>query len=112
MLLPNEEAFVHVETGVIVDVHHSLSGNPWRTAGFENLWRGRQSIRVGRAELSIPGDAHLVQYMVCHAATHGWQRGKWVGDLVALYRSLGADALTEQRDAARVDGSICSTAHF
>src|SRR5947208_7444943 len=44
-----EEKYVHRVTGVIVDVHHALTGNPWRMATyFEDLWRNRQNVRIGQ----------------------------------------------------------------
>jgi hypothetical protein len=97
----HEEKFVNPATGVVVDVHHALTSNPWRMATFfEDLWRNRQSIRVGPSELSIPGNASLIRYLGAHAATHAWKRWKWTGDLLALYRQCGtADLLTQRRNA-------------
>lgn len=96
-----EEKFVNRVTGVVVDVHHALTNNPWRMATcFEDLWRNRQNVRVGPGELSILGNADLIQYLGAHAATHAWERWKWIGDLLALYRQSGtADLLAQQRAA-------------
>jgi hypothetical protein len=81
-----------------VDVHHALDGNPWRMATcFEDLWRNRQNVRVGRGELAIPGNSDLIQYLGAHAATHGWERWKWIGDLLVLYRQSGNAGLLAQR---------------
>jgi hypothetical protein len=100
-----EEKFVNRVTGVVVDVHHALTGNPWRMATcFEELWRNRQKVRVGQGELSIPGNADLVQYLGVHAATHAWERWKWIGDLLALYRQAGPANLLAQRHAAHDAG--------
>jgi hypothetical protein len=104
----HEEKFVNRVTGIIVDVHHALAANPWRMATcFEDLWRNRQNVRVGRGELSIPGNADLIQYLGAHAATHGWERWKWIGDLLALYRQSGTASLLAQRSAAHAAGWAC-----
>jgi hypothetical protein len=101
----SEEKFLHRVTGVIVDVHHGLTGNPWRmTTSFEDLWRNRQSVRLGRGELYILGNADLIQYLGAHAATHAWERWKWIGDLLALYRQFGSANLLAQRSAAQAAG--------
>ena len=100
-----EEKYIHRVTGVIVDIHHALTGNPWRMAtDFEDLWRNRQKVRVGQSELSIPGNADLIQYLGAHAATHAWERWKWIGDLLTLYRQSGTANLLAQRRAAHAAG--------
>ncbi len=100
-----EEKFVNRASGVVVDVHHALTGNPWRMATrFEELWGNRQFVRVGPGELFIPGNADLIQYLGAHAATHAWQRWKWIGDLLALYRRTGSAALLAERRAAQAAG--------
>jgi hypothetical protein len=100
-----EEKFISAASGVVVDVHHALNANPWRMAvPFEELWRNHQTVGVGRSTLPIPGGADLIQYLCAHAATHAWERWKWIGDLRALYRQAGTSALLAQQRAARAEG--------
>lgn len=99
------EKFIHRASGVIVDVHHALTGNPWRMATrFEDLWRKRQTVCVGQNELAIPGSIDLIQYLGAHGATHAWERWKWIGDLLVLFREAGTADLLAQRRAAQAEG--------
>ena len=106
----HEEKFVNPASRVIVDVHHALTGNPWRMPTcFEDLWHNRQNVRVGQGDLSIPGNLDLIQYLGAHAASHGWERWKWIGDLLVLYRRAGtANLLAHRRVAHAADGPSCS----
>jgi hypothetical protein len=101
----HEEKFVHPETGAMVDVHHALTGNPWRIATcLDDLWRRRQYVRIGGGELPIPGDADLIRYLGAHAAAHAWERWKWAGDLMVLYGRAASLDLPDQRRMARNEG--------
>ncbi len=102
----HEDAYVH-DNGLIIELHRALDPNPWRLSiAFEDLWRQRQLVQLGPSQIAIPGNRHLILFLGIHAARHAWERWKWVGDLVVLYRRAGLEELMRQRGGAQANGLL------
>ncbi len=78
----------HPAAGVIIEVHWRLERNEALfVLDFEEMWAARQTVHWGGIAIDLPGPRDLLRHLHVHAARHTWSRWKWLGDLIALYRT-------------------------
>jgi hypothetical protein len=89
---------IHPDTGAAIDVHWALDYNPGRKPiGFEQIWLDRSYVQIGRNQVAIPGQRHLLQFLVMHASKHLWERWKWIGDLATIFGRMSAQEILDFR---------------
>ena len=65
----------------LVELHHRLVSNPsFLDVRFEDLWAGRETVRLGSASFAVLGSDDDFLYNTCHALRHGWADLKWLCD--------------------------------
>ncbi len=102
-----DRKFVHAGSGVIVERHRALDGNPYLIAtDFDELWKNRTGVQISDYSVAIMGNADLTLYLGVHAARHAWERWKWIADLAVLFRRARAEELLRLREAARRAGIL------
>lgn len=103
----HDNKMVHSQTGAVIDVHYRLDYNQYRlNTDFEAIWQERSHTQIGPHSLPIPGPRDLMRFTTIHAARHGWERWKWLGDLAVLFRRASPEELAQDRQAARRDGFL------
>ncbi len=96
-----ERKVIHPVTGAVIDVHRALDYNPARRPdGFEEIWAARSYVRFGQHQIPVPGAEHLLRFLVMHASKHLWDRWKWLADLAAVFRRMGAEEILKIRGSA------------
>ena len=65
----------------LVELHCRLVSNPsFLDVRFEDLWAGRETVRLGAASFAMLGAADDFLFNTCHALRHGWAELKWLCD--------------------------------
>ncbi len=101
----HEDRYRDAGTGVLIEVHHRLSANPYALPwDFEALWRERSHVRIAGEALAVLSTGHEALFLIVHAAGHGWQRLRWLADVAVLLRTPAA--LAEARAAAVAAGLL------
>jgi len=78
---------------VLVELHASLVDSPRLLTGV-SLASPRQEVAVsGGITLPTFATDELFAYLCVHGATHAWSRLKWLADVNALLKDVGADEL-------------------
>ncbi len=91
----------------LVELHHRLVSNPsFLDVRFEDLWAGRETVRLGSASFAVLGADDDFLYNTCHALRHGWADLKWLCDAgVALgLAAANPGAFERLRDRFRAAG--------
>ena len=92
-----EIKFVHRASGTCVELHRRLTDNrallDW---DFDALWREREMVRVGAAEVPTLARHRLLPYLCVHGAVHCWERLIWLNDLAAIVSQRGAVVALEE----------------
>ncbi len=83
-LLPedHQEAFVHRESTVPLELHRSLSHRTLADDSLERRWwKERQTIVVAGLAMETLGPETLLLHLCMHGAKHSWSRLVWLCDL-------------------------------
>jgi hypothetical protein len=97
---------LHREFDTVVEAHWRLDSNPYfLDTDFDALWRERGYVRFSGTTVAILGVENLLEYVALHASKHGWERWKWLADVVAILRPLSGDELLQCRSRAIARGN-------
>jgi len=102
----HDRGFLHLPSGMKIESHHKLSSNRHLIGtDFEALWSARETVPLTGSSVTVMGEEDLVHYLIVHAARHGWERWKWVADLIVLGRKADAARLSLWRQRAVREGN-------
>ena len=74
--------YVHAECGLIVELHHRLTANPfWLRASFDEALTESKEIKLPGGAIRTLDGALLIGYLAWHAVAHLEYRLKWFSDL-------------------------------
>jgi hypothetical protein len=106
-LLPlrRDFGFIHQTTGLPIEVHWQLFGNPHAMAEDSIMAASRDVLLNDTAGLHTLGDEDLFAYLCMHGAIHWWNRLKWLADVNALLASATEDRIERLVRAAEVRGT-------
>ncbi|HEX6860744.1 MAG TPA: nucleotidyltransferase family protein [Caulobacteraceae bacterium] len=80
-----EMGYLHHDRGIMIEVHSRLTENAaLYPAGFEDLWRTRETVTVGGRALPVLARDRLATYLSAHGAGHCWARLMWLLDIAPL----------------------------
>ena len=91
----------------LVELHCRLVSNPsFLDVRFEDLWAGRETVRLGSASFAVLGADDDFLYNTCHALRHGWADLKWLCDAGTALGSAAANpgAFERLQDRFRAAG--------
>ena len=85
-----ESLWIHEKSGMVVELHTALVDNPSLLPGI-SARSGLQVVDIGPG-VALPTlrTEELFAYLCVHGAAHAWARLKWLADVAALLRKLGA----------------------
>jgi hypothetical protein len=85
-LLPlrRDLGFVHHTTGLQIELHWRLFGNPHAMAEDSIMAASREVLLTDTMGLHTLGNEDLFAYLCMHGALHWWNRLKWLADVNAL----------------------------
>lgn len=74
---------IHPETRRVVELHWRWQRNE-ALMGFdpERVWDQGEAVKIGGTRLWMPEPTELVLYLCVHGTRHGWDRLKWLLDLI------------------------------
>jgi hypothetical protein len=100
----HDEQFTHGPSGTVIECHYRLESNPFliRT-DHDALWERRALVPLAGSNVALLGRDDLIHFLVVHASRHGWERLKWMADLVAIYRTMDEADVLRLRDRAAND---------
>lgn len=75
--------FVHPKSGAVIELHWRLFQNPYIMAGAERGPFEPMTLLGGAAVPTLQPDLALL-YLCVHGGEHGWERLKWLADLVPI----------------------------
>jgi Uncharacterised nucleotidyltransferase len=106
-LLPlrRDLGFVHQTTGLPIELHWRLFGNPHAMAEDSIMAASRKVLLTGAMGLHTLGDEDLFAYLCMHGARHWWNRLKWLADVNALLAFTPGDRIEHLVRAAEVRGT-------
>jgi len=106
-LLPlrRDLGFVHQTTGLPIELHWRLFGNPHAMAEDSIMAASREVLLTGTMGLRTLGDEDLFAYLCMHGARHWWNRLKWLADVNALLASKPEDSIERLVRAAELRGT-------
>jgi hypothetical protein len=106
-LLPlrRDFGFVHQRTGLLIELHWRLFGNPHAMAEDTIMAASRDVLLTNTAGLRTLGDEDLFAYLCMHGALHWWNRLKWLADVNALLASTPEDSIERLVRAAEARGT-------
>jgi hypothetical protein len=101
-------AWVNAEAGVMVELHIRLTDDAALIPqDFEMLWREREAVRIGGAEVDALARTRLALYLCAHGAGHAWERLSWLVDLSgALPDAAAVEAAHAAAEAAGLDAAM------
>lgn len=73
--------FYHPQSKVKVELHWRMHPGPGKEAAFENLWKRRGEITMGKVNVPMLGNEDLFVFLTLHGARHGWSRLRWLHDI-------------------------------
>ncbi len=76
--------FYHPVSGIKLELHWRMHPGPGKEVSFEEMWKERQYISLGRSSIPIMGTEHLFAFLSIHGARHGWSRMRWICDINEL----------------------------
>jgi hypothetical protein len=98
----HDEHFTHAPSGTVIECHYRLETNPFLLhTDHDALWQRRALVPLAGSNIAVLGRDDLVHYLITHASRHGWERLKWMADLIAIHRTVGEAELLCRRDRAR-----------
>jgi hypothetical protein len=103
--LRRDLGFVHQRTGLQIELHWRLFGNPHAMAEDSIMAASREVLVTGTTGLRTLGDEDLFAYLCMHGARHWWSRLKWLADVNALLASTPGDSIERLVRAAEVRGT-------
>jgi len=79
------------ERGIRVELH-------WRFGSirylfplrFNDLWKDKQTIRIGGSEMATLSPEHTILFLCAHGAGHAWFRLFWLNDIACLMKKRSA----------------------
>jgi hypothetical protein len=106
-LLPlrRDLGFVHQTTGLPIELHWRLFGNPHAMAEDGIMAASREVPLNDTMGLRTLGDEDLFAYLCMHGALHSWNRLKWLADVNALLASTPGGRIERLVRAADVRGT-------
>jgi hypothetical protein len=106
-LLPlrRDFGFVHQTTGLPIELHWRLFGNPHAMAEDTIMAASRDVLLTDTTGLHTLGDEDLFAYLCMHGALHWWNRLKWLADVNALLASTPGDSIERLVGAAEARGT-------
>jgi Uncharacterised nucleotidyltransferase len=110
LALRRDLGFVHQTTGVQIELHWRLFGNPHAMAEDSIMAASREVFLTDTMRLRTLGDEDLFAYLCMHGALHWWNRLKWLADVNALLASTPEDRIEPLVRAAEVRGTGRATA--
>ena len=96
---------MHQTTGVQIELHWRLFGNPHAMAEDSIMAASREVFLTDTMRLRTLGDEDLFAYLCMHGAFHWWNRLKWLADVNALLASTPEDRIELLVRAAEVRGT-------
>jgi Uncharacterised nucleotidyltransferase len=106
-LLPlrRDLGFVHQTTGLAIELHWRLFGNPHAMAEDSIMPASREVLLTGTMGLRTLSAEDLFAYLCMHGARHWWNRLKWLADVNALLASTPQDRIEHLVRAAEARGT-------
>jgi len=106
-LLPlrRDLGFVHQTTGLPIELHWRLFGNPHAMSEDSIMAASREVLLTDTMGLRTLGDEDLFAYLCMHGALHWWNRLKWLADVNALLASTLEDGVERLVRAAEARGT-------
>lgn len=105
LLLRRDLGFVHQTTGLPIELHWRLFGNPHAMAEDSIMAASRDVLLTDTMGLRTLGDEDLFAYLCMHGARHWWNRLKWLADVNALLASKPEGSIERLVRAAEVRGT-------
>jgi Uncharacterised nucleotidyltransferase len=103
--LRRDLGFVHQTTGLPIELHWRLFGNPHAMAEDSIMAASREVLFTDTMRLRTLGEEDLFAYLCIHGARHWWSRLKWLADVNALLASTPEDSIESLVRAAEVRGA-------
>ena len=73
------------DRGIRVELHWRFGSNRYLfPMNFDELWRKRQTIQFGGADVTVFSLEHTILLLCAHGAAHAWFRLFWLNDVVQL----------------------------
>jgi hypothetical protein len=106
-LLPlrRDLGFVHRTTGLLIELHWRLFGNPHAMVEDSIMAASQEVLLTSTMGLRTLGDEDLFAYLCMHGARHWWNRLKWLADVNALLASTPEDRIGRLVRAAEARGT-------
>lgn len=90
LLLANVFEYICPETGVLIELHHRITLNPfWLPADFDRLYAASSQIDTGQGLVRGLDGPFLVAYLCWHAFAHFRFRLKWFCDIFRARQLAG-----------------------
>jgi hypothetical protein len=107
LLLPlrRDFGFVHQTTGLRIELHWRLFGNPHAMAEDSIMAASRDVLLTDTMGLRTLSNEDLFAFLCMHGALHWWNRLKWLADVNALLASTPRDGIERLVRAAEVRGT-------
>ncbi|MCX6183277.1 MAG: nucleotidyltransferase family protein [Bacteroidetes bacterium] len=89
VLIKNFDQFLyhHPEKKVNLEIHWRLFRNNYiLPLSFQDIWKEKQTIKIGNTEFSTMGNAQYLAYLLLHGFQHAWERLMWLVDLDILVK--------------------------
>jgi hypothetical protein len=102
--LIKESAFTHPISGMMVDLHWSVTNNRRLLQGID-AQSPTQDVATPAGALRTLARDELFAYLCLHGAVHNWSRLKWLADLGALIAAYDEAELKRLRDKAHGYGA-------
>jgi len=78
-------AYFSQDKGIEIELHWRFGPNPHLfPLTFEDLWKDRQIIRLGGADMACLSLEHTILLICTHGAIHAWFRLFWLNDLALI----------------------------
>jgi Uncharacterised nucleotidyltransferase len=75
------------ERGVRVELHWRFGSNRCLfPLMFNDLWKDKQTIRIGGSEMATLSPEHTILFLCAHGAEHAWVRLFWLNDIACLMK--------------------------
>jgi Uncharacterised nucleotidyltransferase len=103
--LRRDLGFVHQTTGLQIELHWRLFGNPHAMAEDSIMAASREVLLTDTMGLRTLGDEDLFAYLCMHGARHWWNRLKWLADFNALLASAPEDRIEHLVRTAEARGT-------
>ena len=103
--LRRDLGFIHQTTGLPIELHWRLFGNPHAMVEDSIMAASREVLLTNTMGLRTLGDEDLFAYLCMHGARHLWNRLKWLADVNALLASATKDRIERLVRAAEERGT-------